>query len=272
MDKTNSKPVSKEDSKSNSKTNSKPFFDRRVFVEGVRDGIPIGLGYFAVAFSLGIAARSAGLTPFQGFLTSILNNASAGQYAGFSMMAADGSYFEMALITLVTNARYLLMSCALSQRFAPGTPLCHRLLIGFDVTDELFGITIARPGLLNPYYTYGAIVAAAPCWATGTALGITAGNLLPPQLVSALGVALYGMFLAVIIPPAKKDRTIALLIIASFAVSYAASVLPLTAALSSGTRIIILTVVLSAAAALIAPVGQAGAQGKTKKEGSTDVA
>lgn len=145
MDKTNSKPVSKKDFKTNSKTNSKPFFDRRVFVEGVRDGIPIGLGYFAVAFSLGIAARSAGLTPFQGFLTSILNNASAGQYAGFSMMASDGSYFEMALITLVTNARYLLMSCALSQRFAPGTPLCHRLLIGFDVTDELFGITIARP-------------------------------------------------------------------------------------------------------------------------------
>lgn len=142
-------------------------------MEGVRDGIPIGLGYFAVAFSLGIAARSAGLTPFQGFLTSILNNASAGQYAGFSMMASDGSYFEMALITLVTNARYLLMSCALSQRFAPGTPAVHRLLIGFDVTDELFGITIARPGLLNPYYTYGAIVAAAPCWATGTALGIT---------------------------------------------------------------------------------------------------
>lgn len=258
----------------NCKTNAK--FNRKVFREGIRDGIPIGLGYFAVAFSMGIAARSAGLTPFQGFLASILNNASAGQYAGFSLMAADGSYLEMALITLVTNARYMLMSCALSQRFAPGMPLHHRLLMGYDVADELFGITIARPGLLNPYYTYGAVLAAAPCWATGTALGITAGSLFPTELTNALGVALYGMFLAVIIPPAKKDRCVAVLIAASFTVSYMASVLPLTAALSEGTRVIILTVGLSAAAAWLAPVKQSGIQKDTQqyteKEGITHVA
>ena len=101
------------------------------------------------------------------------------------------------------------MSCALAQRFSPDTPFFHRFLIGYDVTDELFGITIARPGWLNPYYTYGAILVAAPAWSIGTALGIIAGNLLPLRAVSALSVALYGMFLAIIIPPARKSRVVA---------------------------------------------------------------
>ena len=176
-------------------------FSRKVFCDGMRDGVPIALGYFAVSFSLGIAARKAGFTPFQGFLVSLLNNASAGEYAAFALIMANATYFEVAVITLIANARYLLMSCALAQRFAPETPFWHRLLIGYDVTDELFGITIARPGNLNPYYTYGAILLAAPAWASGTALGIIAGNLLPLRVVSALSVALYGMFLAIIIPP-----------------------------------------------------------------------
>ena len=116
-------------------------------------------------------------------------------------------YLEVAIITLIANARYLLMSCALAQRFAPGTPFFHRLIIGYDVTDELFGITIARPGYLNPFYTYGAIALAAPAWASGTALGIIAGNLLPLRAVSALSVALYGMFLAIIIPRPGRIRS-----------------------------------------------------------------
>ena len=153
-------------------------FSKKIFCEGMRDGVPIALGYFAVSFSLGIAARRAGFTPFQGFLVSLLNNASAGEYAAFAIIMANATYLEVAIITLIANARYLLMSCALAQRFAPGTPFWHRLLIGYDVTDELFGITIARPGSLNPYYTYGAILLAAPAWAIGTALGIIAGNLL----------------------------------------------------------------------------------------------
>ena len=153
-------------------------FCKKIFCEGMRDGVPIALGYFAVSFSLGIAARRAGFTPFQGFLVSLLNNASAGEYAAFAIIMANATYLEVAIITLIANARYLLMSCALAQRFAPGTPFWHRLLIGYDVTDELFGITIARPGSLNPYYTYGAILLAAPAWAIGTALGIIAGNLL----------------------------------------------------------------------------------------------
>lgn len=227
---------------------------KKEFREGIRDGIPIGLGYLAVSFSLGVAARSAGLTAFQGFIASLLNNASAGEYAGFTVIAANASYLEMALMTLVANARYLLMSCALSQKFAPDTPLRHRLLVGYDVTDEIFGITIARPGILNPSYTYGAIVVAAPCWACGTALGVTAGNLLPLRVVSALSVALFGMFLAVIIPPARKNRTVAIFVLVSFLASFAAANLPYVSQLSSGTRTIILTILISAAAAALFPV------------------
>ena len=137
-------------------------------VRGMRDGVPIGLGYLAVAFSLGIAARNAGLNAFQGFLVSLLNNASAGEYAGFTTIAADASYPEIAVVTLIANARYLLMSCSLSQKFAPGTPMRHRLLVGYDVTDELFGLAISCGGWLDPYYMYGAILVAAPSWAVGT--------------------------------------------------------------------------------------------------------
>ena len=227
---------------------------RRVFRAGLRDGLPIGLGYFAVSFSLGIAARSAGLTPFQGFLASLLNNASAGEYAGFTMIAADATYLEIALITLITNARYLLMSCALSQRFAPGTALHHRLLGGFDVTDELFAIAIARPGYLHPWYSYGAMSVAMPGWAFGTAIGIAAGSLLPGRIVSALSVALFGMFLAVIIPPARKSRVVAILVAVSFAASAAAEYfLPM---ISGGLRTIVLTLAISVAAALLRPVKQ----------------
>ena len=234
---------------------NKPWaFSRRAFCDGMRDGFPIALGYFAVAFSLGIAARHAGFTPMQGFWASLLNNASAGEYAAFTLIAAKATYWEVAVITLIANARYLLMSCALAQRFAPGTPFWHRLVIGYDVTDELFGITIARPGHLNPYYTYGAILLAAPGWAVGTALGIMAGNALPLRVVSALSVALYGMFFAIFIPPARKNHIIAVLVALSFALSLACNYLPGISAMSDGTRTILLTVVISAAAAVLFPV------------------
>lgn len=231
-------------------------FSRRVLYEGMRDGFPIALGYFAVSFSLGIAARNAGLTPMQGFWASLLNNASAGEYAAFTLIAAKATYWEVAVITLIANARYLLMSCALAQRFAPETPFFHRLIVGYDVTDEIFGITIARPGYLNPYYTYGAILLAAPAWAIGTALGIMAGNALPLRIVSALSVALYGMFLAIIIPTARKNRIVAVLVALSFALSFACEYLPGVASLSNGTRTILLTVLISGAAAVLFPVKQ----------------
>lgn len=239
-------------------TSSKPVyaFRKSVLLDGMRDGVPIALGYFAVSFSLGIAARRAGFSPFQGFLASLLNNASAGEYAAFALITTGASYLQVAIITLIANARYLLMSCALAQKFTPDTPFIHRLIIGYDVTDELFGITIARKGPLNPWYTYGAILLAAPAWASGTALGIIAGNLLPLRAVSALSVALYGMFLAIIIPPARKSKIVAASVAISFFLSFICNYLPGIASLSDGTRTILLTVLISAAAAILFPVKQ----------------
>lgn len=230
--------------------------NRIIFKKGIRDGIPIGLGYLAVSFSLGITARNIGLTPFQGFLVSLLNNASAGEYAGFTVIAADAAYIEIVIITLITNLRYLLMSCALSQKFSPNTPMIHRFLIGYDVTDELFGITIAQPGYLKPSYTYGAMLLAIPGWSLGTAIGVMAGNVLPERIVGALSVALFGMFIAIIIPPARKDKVIAVLVIISFIASFSFSRLPMLSSMSEGTRTIILTVVISALAAILFPVKQ----------------
>lgn len=230
--------------------------NRHAFREGMRDGIPIALGYFAVSFSLGIQMGNIGLSAFQGWLMSALVNASAGEYAALTVMAALGTYLELFIITLVANARYMLMSCALSQRFAPDTPFIHRLLVGFGITDEIFGISIARPGYVNPYYSYGAFVVASPGWSIGTALGIIAGNILPMIVTNALGVALFGMFLAIIIPPARENHVVGVVVIVSFAASYLFSVLPGVSALSDGTRTIILTIVISAVAALLFPVKQ----------------
>lgn len=228
--------------------------NKSVFIEGMKDGIPIGLGYFAVAFSLGIMATKAGLTAGTGFLTSLLINASAGEYAGFTVMAENAAYITMIVITIVVNARYLLMSCALSQKFDPQTPFFHRLGVGFYLTDEIFGITVARPGYLNPFYTYGAALIASPMWAAGTGLGIIMGNVLPLRVVSALSVALFGMFLAIIIPPGRKNKVVLGVVLVSFAGSLAFQHLPYISTMSSGTRTLILTIIIAAAAALLFPV------------------
>ena len=167
-------------------------------------------------------------------------------------------------MTLITNARYLLMSAALSQKFSPETPFYHRLLIGFDVTDELFGIAISYPGYLEPVYMSGAFLLALPGWSVGTALGIAAGNLFPARAVSALSVAIYGMFLAVIIPPARKNRVLCALVLISFAASWATASLPLFDGLSSGTKTILLTIVISGAAAALFPIKDPGPDAQTE--------
>ena len=228
--------------------------NRTAFREGIRDGIPIAAGYFAVAFSLGIVAKKAGLNPFQGFLSSFLNHASAGEYAEFTVILADAPYMEMVFVILITNMRYLLMSCALSQKFHPDTSGLHRFAAGFGITDEIFGISIARPGALNPYYNYGAMTVALPGWSAGTAIGIVAGNVLPASAVSALSVALYGMFVAIIVPASKKNKLVAGVVIVSFLASYAVSKTSFFAHMSDSMKISLLTVLIAGAAAALFPV------------------
>lgn len=161
---------------------------RKQYTRGLRVGVPISLGYLAVAFTMGITARNAGLSAVQATLTSFLVNASAGQYAAFTLMAAQGGYLEMAILELVTNARYLLMSCSLSQKLSPKTKLWQRLTVGFAVTDEMFGMAIAEPEEVSPWYYFGMMSIAIPGWSLGTFLGTTVGNILPANVVSALSV------------------------------------------------------------------------------------
>lgn len=228
--------------------------NKNCFTKGMRDGIPIALGYFAVSFSLGIAARSAGFSAFQALLMSLFNNASAGEFAAFTLIGAGAGYLEVALMTLVTNARYLLMSCALSQKLDPSLPLYHRMLIGFDVTDEIFGVSIAYPGRLKPAYSYGVFLLALPGWALGTYFGVLMGNILPVRLVSALSVALFGMFIAVFMPPARKEKVIGGLVVIAMFLSWVFATVDFFSFMSEGARVIFLTVVISAVAAILFPI------------------
>lgn len=231
----------------------------RWFLRGLRDGAPIGLGYFAVAFALGIQAASAGMTPWQAALMSLLNVTSAGEAAAIALLGAGTTYVELAFTQLVINIRYLLMSCSLSQRYAPETPILHRLFIGYGVTDEIFGITMGTEERPAPVYAYGAFAVAVPGWTLGTLLGALLGNVLPPSAASALGVALYAMFLAIILPPARKSRVIAGLVCISMLASAGLTVLVQRlnwTGLTEGFRIIILTVVIAAGAALLFPVAE----------------
>lgn len=216
-------------------------------------GIPIGLGYFAVSFTLGISAGNAGMTAVQAMLTSLLVNASAGQYAGFTVIAANSGYMEMVVMELIANARYLLMSCALSQKLGEETGLLHRLLIGFDVTDEIFGVAVSVPEKLNPYYNYGMMTVAIPGWSLGTLFGVVMGNILPSSVVSALSVALYGMFIAIIIPASKANRVVGGVVAASFLISFTVSKIPLFDHMSDSMKISLLTVIIAGVAAYLFP-------------------
>lgn len=224
------------------------------FHNGLRDGVPIGLGYLAVSFTFGIAAQLKGLTVFQSVLMSFTNLTSAGQFAALGVIQTGAPYIELALIQIIINLRYCLMSFSLSQKLEPGQPFFHRFFLAFGVADEVFGLSACRPGLLNPFYYYGLMAMAIPGWTAGTFLGAVSGELLSARILNALGVALYGMFIAVIIPPAKSDRVIAALAAISMVLSLAASCLPPLSSLSSGLRIILLTLLIAGAAAFLFPI------------------
>ncbi|MBR6221145.1 MAG: AzlC family ABC transporter permease [Clostridia bacterium] len=227
---------------------------RKWFLKGLKDGIPIMLGYFAVSIALGISARNAGMTAPQATIASALIMASAGQYIGFTLIAAGASYLEVVVMEAIANARYLLMSCALSQKVDSGLPLRHRLLMGLWITDEIFGVSVSVEGRLNPYYNYGMAAVATPGWALGTLMGVVLGNALPARVVSALSVGLFGMFMSIFVPPMRKNRIIAALVALSFMASYAMNALFWFDGISSGMKIILLTVAISLGAALLFPV------------------
>lgn len=226
----------------------------REWRRGLKNGIPIALGYFAVSFTFGILAKQAGLNPFEAVFMSATNLTSAGQFAGLTLIASSAAIIEIVLSQLIINSRYFLMSFALSQKIDAKTPFSHRFIMAFGITDEIFGVSSASSGKLNPYYVYGLMSVAIPGWALGTLFGVISGNILPPRLISALSIALFGMLLAVIIPPAKGNKTLTGLIITSMVLSLIFSELQVFQEISSGLKIIILTILVAGVAAFVFPV------------------
>ena len=223
------------------------------FLSGMRDGIPVCLGYFAVSFAFGIQASAIGLSVLESAVLSAANVTSAGQFAALGIIAAGASYIELSFTQLIINLRYFLMSCALSQRLSPSTRPMHRFLIAYGVTDEIFALSAAQPMPLSPFYSYGQIAVAIPGWVLGTVFGAAAGNILPAVLTNALGIALYGMFLAIFLPPAKKSRGVLLCVLLSAGLSVAVSVIPFLDFLSSGFSVVLCALAGAAVAAALFP-------------------
>ncbi len=224
------------------------------FRKGLENGIPIALGYFAVSFTFGIAAARGGISALQSALISLTNVTSAGQFAGLGIILASGSLWELALSQLIINLRYSLMSLSLSQKLSSHLPLFHRFFMAFGVTDEIFGISSMQKDPLAPSFMYGAMAVAIPGWVFGTLVGGLAGSLLPGWILSALGVAIYGMFLAIIVPPAKRDPSVCYVVLGAMAVACLFRFLPLLQKVSSGFVIIITTVLIAGLAAWLFPI------------------
>ncbi len=231
----------------------------KLFKNGFKNGIPIFLGYFAVSFTFGIAAHESGLSSFQAILISATNLTSAGQFAALGVIAGMSSYIEMALTQLVINLRYCLMSSSLTQRFAPDMKSYHRYIIAFGVTDENFGVASAYPHEnVPPAYCYGIMAASIPGWVLGTAFGAVMGDVLPASILSALGVALYGMFIAIIVPPTRANKTLLGIVGVSMLASLGFAVAPILKEISDGFRVIILTIIIASLAAYFFPIKEEG--------------
>lgn len=226
------------------------------FLEGLKDGIPIGTVYFTASLAFGIAAISSGLNFWEAGFISLTNLTSAGQFAALGVIAGSGSYFEMMLTQLIINLRYMLMSLSLSQKLDDEEPRKHRFLVAFGITDEIFAISIKKKGKVSAFYNYGAMSVAIPGWVLGTVTGAVLGNILPDMILSALSIAIYAMFIGIIIPPAKADKNLYYIIIAAMVLSLLFGILPVLKDISSGFTIIIITVVVSAAAAILFPVSE----------------
>ncbi|SBW04216.1 conserved membrane hypothetical protein [uncultured delta proteobacterium] len=235
-----------------------------VWKQGFRDGLPVFFGYLAVSFTFGIAAQNI-LQPLQAVLMSATNYTSAGQFAALGLIAASSTFWEMAATQCVVNLRYSLMACVISQKLDGSAPGFHRYCIAAGLTDEVFGLCSARPGALRPAFAYGVMSAALPGWVLGTFLGMLSHELMPPSAMSALGIAIYGMFIAIVFPPVRENRTLALVVAASMAGSFLFDCIPALMHITPGFKIILLTVVIASGAAILFPLhGKDGRDGKDR--------
>ena len=226
------------------------------YIDGFRKGIPIGLGYLPVSFTFGVMAVAGGIPVLLTVFTSVSNLTSAGQFAGAKLIFASAGYFEIALTTFVINIRYMLMSLSLSQKVESKMTNLERWVLAFGITDEIFAVAMQQREEINAKYLSGLIATPYVGWALGTLLGATATGLLPDSLRNALGIAIYGMFIAIIIPPACKAKPIAMVVLLSTALSCCFQWLPFLNQISTGWVIIICAVVVSAYAAVRYPMDE----------------
>ena len=226
------------------------------FIKGIVDGLPICFGYLSVAFAFGIFAVGNGFSVLEALFISMSNVTSAGQQAAVPIIAAGGSFIELAVAQLVINARYALMSVSLSQKLDGNVRLFDRFIISFVNTDEVFAVASQKDGTVGRNYLYGLILTPFLGWSLGTLLGAGAGNILPTAIVSALGIAIYGMFVAIVVPETKKSKATALCVLTAIALSCAFEYIPFLNIVPSGFAIIICAVVASVIFAFVAPIGE----------------
>ncbi len=226
------------------------------FIKGIKDGIPIGLGYVSVSFAFGIMAVSSGLTWWEALLISMTNLTSAGQFAGLNIMVAAGSYIEMVITQLIINLRYSLMSISLSQKVDKSMEGIYRWLLGFGITDEIFAVAQSRAGRVNRQYMAGLITIPVIGWSLGTFLGAVCGNVLPGIISNALSVALYGMFIAIVVPNMKKDYKVLVVVMIAIILSCCFTWVPVINQVSAGFTVTICAVVASLIGAWLFPVAE----------------
>lgn len=226
---------------------------KKELARGIRDGFPVGLGYVPVSFTFGFIAVSGGLPVWAACLISLTNLTSAGQFAGTNLILLGAGYMEIAMTTFVINIRYMLMSLSLSQRIEKGMGVLKRMLYGFGVTDETFVVASLQPGTLRAPYLFGLILLPIAGWNLGTVLGACISSVLPQALQNAMGIALYGMFIALIVPAARDSVHVLLIIVIAVTVNCVLKYLPTFSFISSGFRVIISTVAGAGIGALLFP-------------------
>jgi len=224
------------------------------YINGVKDGVPIGLAYLSVSFTFGLAAKEGGLSVLTSVLISITNLTSAGQFAGLDIIKAGNNLIELALTTLIINLRYLLMSFTLSQRVDENMSTLKRMVVSFGVTDEIFAVICQKEEKVGAKYFLGLMTLPIICWSLGTFFGAAASMLLPETIRSALSIAIYGMFIAIIIPPAKKFKPYFIAIGISVAISCMFKYIPYLNFLSGGWVIIIAALISAGLCAYLFPI------------------
>ena len=227
---------------------------RNEFINGIKDGVPICLGYFSVSMAFGLTAVLSGIPILAAILTSLTNLTSAGQFAGTTIMLECGRFIELAITTLIINMRYFLMSLSISQKVDSSMNLIQRMLVSFGITDEIFAVSMRHNRPLTFFYMAGLILMPLIGWTGGTAAGAIATSIMPAALSSAMGIALYGMFIAIIVPFARENRNVLAAVIIAIAASLIFEFTPFFEKVSGGWSIIIITVAVSALCAALFPI------------------